>query len=231
LSTLIIIPAHNEEESIGNVIVALLPLQIPILIVGSACTDATIPIAQKLGCFVIESGIGYETACLSGYHWALQKGYTQVVQMDADGQHPPEYVSVLLQQAHRADWIIGSRQGTGSKIEIHQRISSWLLKQIVFLLYQYSLRDPTSGMWVLNQSVLECLCEKPSFVSMEAILRVYSHRQGFSILEVPVPMVERFHGNSMHDGFRGISNWMKAVAVLVEYRFFLFKEEKSDYRV
>jgi glycosyltransferase involved in cell wall biosynthesis len=231
LSTLIVIPAHNEEKSISDVVGDLLPLQLPILIVASACSDNTVGIVREIGCFVIEVEIGYETACIAGYRWALEKGYSRVMQLDADGQHPPEYVPILLNQSHRADWLIGSRQGTGTKINIQQRASSWILKQSVLSLFQFTLHDPTSGMWVLQKNALECLSQKPSSISMEAILRIYARRNQISILEVPVPMLERYSGTSMHDGFHGIINGVLAITVLMEYRFFLFKGEKNDYRV
>ena len=94
-----------------------------------------------------------------------------------------------------------------------------------------TLHDPTSGMWLLNHTALECLCAKPLFVSMEAILRVYAKKQGVSIVEVPIPMKERVTGISMHKGYRGLLNWFEATRVLVEYRFFLFNSEKNDYRI
>ena len=231
MSTLIMIPTHNEEESIGEVISELLSLDLPILIVASACTDRSPMIAKDFGCIVIESDIGYENACLTGYRWALDNGFDQVVQMDADGQHPSEYVSVILQQSYRGDWIIGSRQGTGTPISMHQRISSWMLRSVVHSLYDMKLHDPTSGMWVLNRTGLECLCTKPSFVSMEAILRVYAKKQGISIVEVPIPMKDRVAGISMHKGYRGLLNWFEASRVLIEYRFFLSNYEKNDYRI
>ena len=231
MSTLIMIPTHNEEESIGEVVLELLSLELPILIVASACTDRSTAIAEDLGCIVIESDIGYESACMKGYRWALEHGFDRVVQMDADGQHPPEYVSVIVQQSHRGDWIIGSRQGTGTPSAVHQRVSSWMLRRVVYSLYDMTLFDPTSGMWVLNRTVLECLCAKPSFVSMEAILRVYAKKQGISIVEIPIPMKERVSGISMHKGYRGLLNWFEATRVLVQYRFFLSNSEKNDYRI
>ncbi len=230
MSILIIIPAHNEEETIGDLIQQVHQLNFPILVVASACSDRTSDISLQLGCFVIDSDIGYETACLTGYRWALQNGYSTVIQLDADGQHPFEYISTLLSQSHKADWIIGSRQGTGTKISMTQRISSWTLKTTMLCLFHLPLQDPTSGMWILNKKTLKCFCKKPSFVSMEAILRVYAEDDGISIYEVPIPMQERFLGTSMHVGFRGGINWLRAMSALVEYRFFLFKKEKRDYR-
>ena len=230
MSTLVLIPAHNEEDMIGVILLEIRQLGIPILVVASACSDRTPDIAKEHGCFVIHSDIGYETACIQGYRWALQNGYSTVVQLDADGQHPSEYISVILNQATKADWIIASRQRTGTKISLAQRISSWTLKQTMNHLFRMSVQDPTSGMWVLHHKTLLCFCEKPSFVSMEAILRVYATEQGILIHEVPVPMMERFSGVSMHAGKKGMINWLRAMSVLVEYRFFLFKEEKRDYR-
>ena len=67
------IPTHNEEKSIGEVVLELLP-QLPILIIASACADRSTAIAEDLGCIVIESDIGYESACMKGYSWALEHG-------------------------------------------------------------------------------------------------------------------------------------------------------------
>ena len=46
---------------------------------------------------------------MKGYRWALEHGFDRVVQMDADGQHPPKYVSVIT-QSHRGGLLVLVRE-------------------------------------------------------------------------------------------------------------------------
>jgi len=97
----VVIPAHNEEGFIGQVIVGLPDLVDDIIVIDDCSTDATADAATTVGdprvrvlCPPCNAGVGGST--LLGYRTALDLGADIVVKMDGDGQMFPEYLPVLL---------------------------------------------------------------------------------------------------------------------------------------
>src|SRR5688572_32991692 len=110
---LIIIPAMNEEESIGKVIAevrAELPF-VDILVVNDGSTDATAAVAAGAGAIVttLPYNLGVGGAMRLGYRYADRNGYDVAIQIDADGQHDPRYVPALIAALDDADLVIGAR--------------------------------------------------------------------------------------------------------------------------
>ena len=110
---LIIIPAMNEEESIGKVIAevrAELPW-VDILVVNDGSTDSTAAVAASAGATVtsLPYNLGVGGAMRLGYRYADRNGYDVAIQIDADGQHDPRYVPAMLKALESADLVIGAR--------------------------------------------------------------------------------------------------------------------------
>ncbi|EHR79127.1 glycosyl transferase [Thermococcus litoralis DSM 5473] len=112
MKTLIIIPAYNEELTIGSV-VALAKKYGDVLVVDDGSKDRTSEIAQKAGAIVIRHEVnkGKGAALKTGFGYALANGYDVIVTIDADGQHNPDEIPLLLKPIleGEADLVIGSR--------------------------------------------------------------------------------------------------------------------------
>ncbi len=214
-SSLAIIPAHNEQERIGNVIgkIREVDREIDILVIDDGSTDDTATDAKKAGVRVIRlsSNMGYGVALQTGYKYAFENGYEYILQLDGDGQHDPSYIPELLRavMTGEADLVLGSRflekaprnyrAGTARKLGI--RIFAFLTTRLVGL----RVTDPTSGYQALNRHVVSFLARDffpCDFPDADVILMV--HRAGFGIKEVPVVMYERDSGKSMHSGLKPI---------------------------
>ncbi|MDN5319832.1 MAG: hypothetical protein PWP49_252 [Thermococcaceae archaeon] len=109
MKTLIVIPAYNEELTIGSV-VALAKKYGDVLVVDDGSKDRTSEIAQNAGAIVIRHDVnkGKGAALKTGFGYALANGYDVVVTLDADGQHN---IPLLLKPILKgeADLVIGSR--------------------------------------------------------------------------------------------------------------------------
>src|SRR3990167_8449475 len=94
---LIIIPAYNEAESIEAVI-SVVKKELPaadILVVNDGSKDATSILAKEIGGVVVVDlpyNMGIGAAMQTGYRYADLKNYEIAVQVDADGQHPPDQI-------------------------------------------------------------------------------------------------------------------------------------------
>lgn len=97
---LVVMPAHNEEESLGPTLArvhAALP-KAEIVVVNDYSTDRTSDVARANGAHVVElpCNLGYGGAVQTGFKFAIAGGFDVVLQIDADGQHDPRDVPRFL---------------------------------------------------------------------------------------------------------------------------------------
>jgi glycosyltransferase involved in cell wall biosynthesis len=109
----VVIAAYNEARAIGGVLADLAGLPHRIIVVDDGSSDATADTAARGGAEVLRHPInlGQGAALQTGIDYALLRGATHVVTFDADGQHRPEDIALLLSalSANNADFALGSR--------------------------------------------------------------------------------------------------------------------------
>ena len=110
-ASLVVIPTYNEAESIAEILSALKPLDCDVLVIDDGSPDGTAHIVRNLGIEVIErkgkQGLG--SAYRAGFSIAIDRGYTYVIQMDADGSHQIKDLKKMMEWIGSADLLIGSR--------------------------------------------------------------------------------------------------------------------------
>src|SRR3954449_13480228 len=111
--TLVIIPAFNEEDSLGPVLTELTAVVPPadVVVVSDGSIDLTAQVARGAGVTVVELpfNLGIGGALRAGFKYAVRNGYRRAVQFDADGQHDPGEIAALERGLDRgADLVIGS---------------------------------------------------------------------------------------------------------------------------
>ena len=101
--TLVVIPAWNEEASVGNVVRAAMRYA-DVVVVDDGSDDATAVIATQIGshCLQLPQNRGVTAALSLGTRWGIENGYTTFVLMDADGAHDPRDIPLLL-ECHARD--------------------------------------------------------------------------------------------------------------------------------
>jgi glycosyltransferase involved in cell wall biosynthesis len=211
---LVIIPAYNESDRIASVVAGIREAlrEADVLVVNDCSADATAENALAAGAAVISHAInlGYGAALESGYLYAVSKDYDIVCQMDGDGQHQASELPLLLAPVieDEADIVIGSRYLPGSgayRTPLARRVGQRLFGAIVKLLSGHSVSDPTSGFQCLNARAVRFHTKGffPYDVP-DADVILLSHYAGLRIKEVPVAMLERTEGVSMHSGFKPV---------------------------
>jgi glycosyltransferase involved in cell wall biosynthesis len=98
MKVLIIIPAYNEASAIGHVIAGLSPLQHTLVVVNDGSHDDTAAIAARHGATVLTHcvNLGQGAALQTGIEYARQCRADIIVTFDADNQHKPSDIPVLL---------------------------------------------------------------------------------------------------------------------------------------
>jgi glycosyltransferase involved in cell wall biosynthesis len=208
-AVLIIIPAYNEESSIGDVLDAVgKNLTADVLVIDDGSTDDTRGIARGKNAVVLSLpyNAGYGVALETGFKYALEEGYEFILQMDADGQHDAGFANELLKEVteDRADIVFGSRyMGKGNyKTCLPKKVGMALFGVIASAIVGKRITDPTSGFQSFNKRVLEFYAANhyPDDYP-DADMLVLLHYAGFRTKEMPVIM-HKSNKKSMHSGFR-----------------------------
>lgn len=215
---LIVIPAYNEEDSIGEFLDSLTASEAmnfaDIIVVNDASTDATATIVRNKNIKLITHpyNLGYGTALQTGYKYALEHHYEYVIQIDGDGQHdvcniPRIYDSLrsATQNLFPADLIIGSRflkESQSFSVSLFKKIAIAFFRSFIKLTSGQNITDPTSGLQGLSRSVFSYYADFGNFDNNypDANMIVQMSLLGFHIEEIPAVMHERKAGKSMHFG-------------------------------
>jgi glycosyltransferase involved in cell wall biosynthesis len=206
-----LIPAHNEAPRLGEV---LARLDLPVLVVDDRSQDGTARIALEHGATVIPSSRpGYAGAIATGHAWMRERGIHRCVQLDADGQHPPEAVHRLLEGLSDANLVTGSRQGTTSPSTWDRKAGNALLSMGVRALTRESFQDVTSGFWACDSKASAMVAGLRGPVA-DANIRVLAVRAGLRVRELSVDMPCRSGGASMHDGWHGVRNLGRSIRAM-----------------
>jgi glycosyltransferase involved in cell wall biosynthesis len=202
--SLAIIPAYNEEGNVRFVVEAIHAKapDFDVLVVDDGSTDATAGCARDAGAQVLVHpfNLGIGGAMQSGYRYACEQGYSEAVQVDADGQHDPAEIEKLREgmREHEVDMAWGSRflERTGYKAPLTRRLGIWLFSVVLSAISRQRVTDPTSGFRLCNRRAIELFARDypHDYPEVEGILMLHAHR--LRAREVPVKMHPRRDGRS-----------------------------------
>lgn len=199
--TLAVIPAFNEATTVAEVVRKVRLLGIEAVVVDDGSTDDTSTRAAAAGATVLRLpvNIGVGGALRTGFRYAVMRGETRVVQVDADLQHGPDQIPLLLAAAETGhELVIGSRfSGSDYTVSGPRRWAMRLLARLVSRRIGVTLTDVTSGFRVVSEPLLTVFAEAyPAEYlgdTVEAVL--VAHRHGARIIEIPVVMAPRAAGD------------------------------------
>jgi glycosyltransferase involved in cell wall biosynthesis len=207
MKILVIIPAYNEQENIAQLLtklklVKIQGCRIDAVVINDKSTDSTSQICKDFGVNTIDlpCNLGIGGAVQTGYKYAFQNKYDIAVQMDGDGQHNPEYLSVLITPLleGKTDMVIGSRyiENQGFQSTFMRRVGIRYFSRLIKFLTSQNFTDPTSGFRACNTKVISLFARRypQDYPEPESI--VFLKRNKFLIEEVPVVMQERKGGVS-----------------------------------
>lgn len=182
----IVMPARNEELSIGGVIDGLhREGWHNIIVVDDGSRDRTAEIARAKGAVVIshQRNLGLGAALRTGLGEALRRGADCAVTFDADGQHDPREVKKMVEAIDGADLVIGSRQLVN--VPLNKRFGNFMLNLITRLMGG-PLLDSQSGLRAFSRRALEIIKIRSDRYEVSSEIVINARRNGLRIKEVPV---------------------------------------------
>ncbi len=222
--TLVVVPAWNEELSVGAVVRGVVQRGYAVAVVDDGSRDDTAREAAEAGARVlslpINLGVGAALRC--GMRYAVSRGYRAIVQIDADGQHPVSAIDELLEAADRsgAHMVVGSRFAGGDpgmEVGRVRRLPMRFLARSASKACGTEISDATSGLRVIRSPLLEQFAEHfPAHYlgdTYEAL--VSAGRSGYLVQEMQATMSEREHGTSSAGALSAVRLIARAVIVVV----------------
>lgn len=194
-----VIPAHNEEHTIGRVVKETLKYVDKVLVVDDASQDQTRAKAEMCGALTVKRNIcqGVGAAISTGLTKALELGANIIVTLDADGQHNPKEIPKLLTPIinREADLVLGSRfLGSMENPDPIRLFGNRLFTFIINRMTRKKLTDTQCGFRAFTQKVVNPLSFSSFTYTQEMIIR--AAKNGIKIKEVPVHVKSRRIGNS-----------------------------------
>jgi glycosyltransferase involved in cell wall biosynthesis len=187
-----VIAAYNEDRFIGSVVLKTRHYVDQVLVVDDGSTDATARTAEEAGALVIrhETNHGKAQAVNTGLQRAREMNAALVVLIDADGQHDPAEIPVLIApvETQQADIVVGSRfLGTRSEIPRWRLMGQHALTVATNIASGVPLTDSQSGFRALSRKALESLAFRPNGgFSIESEMQFLVQQHRLAVKEVPV---------------------------------------------
>ena len=201
-TTLIAIPAWNEEASIADVIKKVREHRpdVDIMVVDDGSQDSTASLARQVGATVVSLpfNVGVGGAMRTAFLYAQRHGYRALAQVDADGQHDPGDLDRILEGLGTADIVVGTRFHPNSMYFVGgpRRWAMVLLSKALSRMNRGTISDPTSGFRSAGPRAIDLFAaEYPADYLGDTVGSLaIAIRQGMVVHEAPVTMYFRQTG-------------------------------------
>jgi glycosyltransferase involved in cell wall biosynthesis len=207
----IVIPAKNEAKGLTQILPDLKAMypSVEIIIVDDGSIDETREVALSFNAKVISHPYskGNGASIKTGLRAATG---TIVVCMDADGQHRPEDIMLLLEKLNEGcgfDMVVGARDNAG-QANVHRSFANGFYNKFASWMVGHKIDDLTSGFRaVRREKFLEFISLLPNKFSYPTTITMSFFRSGYSVAYVPIAVQKRVAGTQSHvrlvaDGIR-----------------------------
>ena len=230
---LIVIPAFNEEANIVRVVEGLTRNypQYDYVVVNDGSRDKTAALCRAHGYRLIDLpvNLGLAGAFQTGLRYAADNGYDCAMQLDADGQHRPEYIPAMLEELEDgADIVIGSRFLTVKKPKTLRMVGSYIISWSIRLTTGRAICDPTSGMRLFNRAMVEEFAQNLNY-GPEPDTISYLIKNGAAVKEVQVEMGERIAGHSYLTMMKSVQYMVKMAISILLIQWFRKRDTETPY--
>lgn len=222
MKSVVVIPAYNEENSIGKVVSESKKYVEEVIVVDDGSVDHTAENSKKAGAKVIvhKTNIGYGAALQTGIKYALKNNADVIITLDGDGQHDPNHIPKFVKKIlSGSDIVIGSRllmKSSRAEIPSHRRFGIKLITKIVNLISQLKMTDLQGGFRAYRRTVFEEIEPKDFGMGFSVEVPIKGAKKGFRFEEVPI-FVSYKKYTSTHNPLR---HGLAILFATFRYRFF-----------
>ena len=209
----VILPAYNEEVSIGSVVLLARRHADRVIVVDDGSSDRTAEVAAIAGAEVIvhSPNMGKGMAFKTGF--AAAEGADIIVTMDSDGQHNPADIPGLVAPIIKgeADMVNGSRylNGHATDTPAYRRIGQTVLDKATVLNSGVKITDSQSGFRAFSASIVDIFRFNAQGMAIESEMLADAGRYGLRVKEVPIGVRYDVDGSTENPVRHGLTVLLK----------------------
>jgi len=219
---LVIVPAWNEARNVGTTLreIRAASSNYDVAVIDDGSTDGTRDVARDAGATVITLpfNLGVGGAMRTGFTYAQRHGYRRAIQVDADGQHNPADIQLVLAGLDHADISIGARFADVGDYSVRgpRRWAMIFLAKVMSRVSKTRLTDATSGFRAAGQRAIDQYVRyyPAEYFGDTLDSLVAACHAGLTVTQVPVAMRARMHGTSTQGTFGATVYLLRAVFAL-----------------
>jgi len=193
----VVIPAHNEEHSVGSVVEGLKKngLNLRIIVIDDGSMDGTADRARAAGALVARHplNLGQWGALKTGFKLALMDKAKIIMTLDADGQHLPEEMKTIIDpiRSGRADFTVGTRFSKGDpEMMAHRSLGIKFFNMIMKVRTGIVFTDCTCGYKAYKAEVLASILpqlNENQYGALESLIKIV--QKGYVMEEIPIAAI------------------------------------------
>ena len=185
-NTIAIVPAFNEEKTIGKVIKNLLKYVNEVIVVSDCSSDNTLKISKKFNALVLNNkfNMGPDYSIEKGIKLALKLNYKYILTFDADDQHPYEKIPTFLKKLEKneADIIIGQRK-------VFPRFAEYFYS--FYAKSKIGVPDPINGFKAIRSDVIKKIGYFDNIDSLTSQVLFNAYKVGYKLENVKINVKDR----------------------------------------
>ena len=201
-NTAAVIPAYNEAKHLADVVRRTRQELDHVLVVDDGSTDDTAAQARTAGAEVLvhSENRGKGESIKAGLRYWLERGFSWVVILDADGQHLPEEIERMLDEAGAdgADLLIGNRMNDVGSMPLVRRVVNRYMSNKISRVCGQQIPDTQCGFRMLHRDLIPSVLVGTNRFDYETEMLILASRKGFRIASVPITTVYSDEVSSIH---------------------------------
>jgi glycosyltransferase involved in cell wall biosynthesis len=201
-NTAAVIPAYNEAKHLADVVRRTRQELGHVLVVDDGSTDDTAAQARTAGAEVLvhSENRGKGESIKAGLRYWLERGFSWVVILDADGQHLPEEIERMLDEAGTdgADLLIGNRMNDVGSMPLVRRVVNRYMSNKISRVCGQQIPDTQCGFRMLHRDLIPSVLVGTNRFDYETEMLILASRKGFRIASVPITTVYSDEVSSIH---------------------------------
>ena len=201
-NTAAVIPAYNEAKHLADVVRRTRQKLDHVLVVDDGSTDDTAAQARSAGGEVLvhSENRGKGESIKAGLRYWMERGFSWVVILDADGQHLPEEIERMLDQAGTdgADLLIGNRMNDVGSMPLVRRVVNRYMSNKISRVCGQQIPDTQCGFRMLHRDLIPSVLVGTNRFDYETEMLILASRKGFRIASVPITTVYSDEVSSIH---------------------------------
>ncbi len=214
----ILIPAHNEAQTIGSLVEVLKEQGQDVIVIDDGSRDNSGEIAKNKGAFVIQNKEkrGKGASLQRGFDYALNGGYAGVLTMDGDGQHDPSDVENFFERARKnqEQIVAGNRMCNHKGMPLVRYLTNRFMSFLISLACRQSIADTQCGYRYISCAILRKIRLTCRDFEIETEILMKASKKGFLITSVPVKTIycnEKSKINPFKDTVRFFVYFMREI--------------------